>query len=159
MSKKYPAISLGESLAIVANAGVILGLIFVWVELRQCQTQLRADVELSLAASYQVAMGRTIENDHIAEMMLDVYLDPEALTPAQQVQLMAIHAEWMSIVYSTYALWRSGAISQETWEFHSNYYLLFLRTEWLQSFWRDMHHDGMYPEEFMADLEARMPKI
>lgn len=70
---------------------------------------------------------------------------------------MSMHAEWMSIVYATFELWRMSAISEETWELHSNYYLLFLQTEWLQQYWRDMHHEGMYPDEFMDSLESRMP--
>ena len=157
MSDKHPAISIGEGLAIVANFGVIVGLIFVWMELRQSQTQLSADVELSLAASYQVALGRAVENDHVAELMMVAYRDPESLTPTQYLQLMSVHAEWMSIVYATYELWRADAISEQTWALHSNYYLLFLQTEWLQQFWRNMHHEGMYPEAFMESLESRMP--
>ncbi len=157
MSKKHPSISLGEGLAIVANLGVVLGLIFVWVELRQSQTQLRADVELSLAASYQTVLGRASENEHLADLMFLAYQEPEALTQRQYIQLMSVHAEWMAIVYATYELWQSGAIAQETWELHSNYYLLLLQTEWIQGFWRGMHHDGMYPAEFMQSLESRMP--
>ena len=158
MSNKQPAISVGEGLAIVANLGVVIGLIFVWMELRQSQTQLSAEVELSLASSYQTIMGRAAENDHLAELMLATYLEPESLSPKQQLQLMAVHAEWMSIVYATYELWRSGAISEETWTMHSNYYLLLLQTAWLQHFWREMHHEGMYPQAFMQSLESRMPE-
>ena len=157
MSKKDPAISVGEGLAIVANVGVIIGLLFVWAELRQSQTQLKADVELTLANSYQAAMGRSVENDHVADIMLISYQDPSSLTQRQYLQLMSIHAEWMSIVYATYELWRSGAIPEESWLLHTNYYLLFLQTEWLQQFWRGMHHDGMYPTEFMQSLESRLP--
>ena len=158
MSKKHPSISLGEGLAIVANLGVVLGLIFVWVELRQSQTQLRADVELSLAASYQEVLSRASENDHVAELMHTAYMDPSSLTETQYLQLMSVHAEWMAIVYATYELWRSGAISEETWGLHSNYYLFLLQTEWIQKFWRGMHHEGMYPAEFMQSLEARLPE-
>lgn len=158
MSRWRATISLGEGLAIAANLGVIVGLVLVWMELRQNQTQLRADVELSLAASYQTALGRTIENDLVRETMIVSYLDPDTLTQDQSVQLMGVHAEWMSVVYATYELWQSGAISEHTWTTHSGYYLHLLRTEWLQQFWRDMHHDGLYPEDFMESLEARMPK-
>jgi len=157
MSKEHPSISVGEGLAIVANLGVILGILFVWMELRQNQAQLVADVELSLAASYQAAMGRTIENEQVAEIAMIAYHDPQSLTPTQYLRLMSIHAEWMSIVYATYELWRKGAISTDAWELHSNYYLLFLQTEWSQQFWRDMQHEGMYPEAFMNSLESRMP--
>jgi len=157
VSRWRATISLGEGLAVVANVGVIIGLLFVWMELRHSQTQLGADVELSLAYSYQTAMGRTIENDHVAEIIIVAFQDPGSLTPIQYVQLMSVHAEWMSVVYATYRLWRTDAISEETWERHSNYYLLFLQTEWLQQFWRDMHHEGMYPQDFMGSLESRMP--
>ena len=159
MSKWRPTISLGESLAVVANVGVIVGLLFVWMELRQSQKQLGAEVELSLAESYQTVMGRSVENDHVAEIMMLSYSDPDSLSQLQYLQLMALHAEWMAIVYATYELWRTGAISEQTWLMHSNYYLLFLQTEWLQVFWHGMHHEGMYPPEFMRSLESRMPKL
>ena len=90
--------------------------------------------------------------------MLLAYQDPASLTPTQYLQLMSVHAEWMAIVYATYELWRTGAISEETWKLHSNYYLELLRTEWLQQFWRGMHHEGMYPAEFMESLESRLPE-
>jgi len=157
VSSRQPRISVGEGLAIVANLGVILGILFVWMELRQNEAQLVADVELSLATSYQTAMGRTIENGQVAEIVMIAFQDPQSLTPTQYVRLMSIHAEWMSVVYATYELWRKGAISTAAWELHSNYYLLMLQTKWMQQFWRDNHHEGMYPEEFMNSLESRLP--
>ena len=101
--------------------------------------------------------GFDVENDHVAEILMLSYQDPDSLTPIQFTQLMSLHAEWMSIVYATYELRRNGAISEETWIIHSNYYLLFLQTEWLQEFWRNMNHEGLYPAEFMEDLESRLP--
>lgn len=157
MSNRIPAISLGEGLAILANLGVVIGLIFVWAELRQNQAQLKADVELSMAAGYQAALGRTAENPHLAEIMYTSYSNPEALSAVQYLQLMSIHAEWMALVYATYELHQSGAIDQQTWLFHSGQYLYFLETEWMQNFWRGMLHEGMYPPGFIEELESRMP--
>lgn len=157
MSGRQPAISVGEGLAIVANMGVILGLVFVWAELRHSQTQLSAEIELSLAAAYQATMGRTTENESVAEIMRIAYANPQSLTENQYVRLLSLHAEWMSVVYATYELWQSGAIDEDRWRFHSSYYLFFLQTRWLQDFWRGMHHEGMYPQEFLDELEARMP--
>ena len=159
MSSKQPAISVGEGLAIVANLGVVIGLIFVWMELRQSQTQLAADVELNLAAAYQTAMGRAVESEEVAVILAKAYSAPETLTRTEYLRLMSIHAEWMSIVYATYQLWQSGAIDEATWDYHSTYYLLFLQTEWMQNFWRGLHHEGMYPALFLEELEARMPGI
>ncbi len=157
MNRWRSTVSLGEGLAIVANIGVVVGIVFVWMELRNNQAQLSADVELSLAASYQTALGRTLENDHLADLMMMAYQDPSSLSTRDSIQLMSIHAEWMSIVYATWVLRRDGAVSEESWLMHSNYYLEFLRTTWLQNFWRSMHHEGMYPKEFMQDLESRLP--
>ena len=157
MNNKVPAISVGEGLAILANVGVVIGLLFVWAELRQSQTQLNADIELSLAAAYQSAHGRLTENDHVAEVMMTAYSDPESLTAVQYVQLMSIHAEWMTIIYAAYELLESGAIDEDTWNLHSAQYLSFLQTEWVQNFWRGMHHEGMYPPGFLEELESRLP--
>ena len=157
MSDKVPAISVGEGLAIMANVGVVIGLLFVWFELRQNQTQLNADVELSLASSYQQVLGRSTENEHVAEILFTAYTDPDSLTPIQYLQLMSIHGEWMAIIYATFELRESGAIDEDTWHFHSAQYLSFLQTEWMQNFWRGIHHEGMYPPGFLEELESRMP--
>ena len=159
MSKKQPAISVGEGLAIMANLGVVIGLIFVWAELRQNQTQLQAEVELSLASSYQTVLGRTAENPEVAEILRLSYTRPEDLSQDQSIRLMALHAEWMAIVYAAYALRQAGAINEETWLMHSGQYLLFLETEWMQKFWRGMLHEGMYPDGFIEELESRMPGL
>lgn len=150
-------ISIGEGLAILANVGVVIGLIFVWMEIRQSQTQLKADVELSLASSYQTVLGRSVDNPAVADLLATAYMRPDELSTTQYLQLMAYHAEWMALVFATYQLWTTGAIDIDVWHQHSQYYLLFLTTPWMQDFWRGLNHDELYPEEFLNELEARLP--
>lgn len=157
MSEKRSVISIGEGLTIVANLGLVIGLMFVWLELRQNQTQLAAEVELNIASTYQTALGRIVDNSVLAETIGIAYFDPESLTPAQFLQFTSYHAEWMVLVFATYQVWRSGAIDDEVWDQHSTYYMLFLRTPWLQEFWRDMNHN-IYPKQFLRELEARLPE-
>lgn len=158
MSENRSKISIGTGLTILTNIGLVIGLIFVWLELRQNQTQLEADVELSLATSYQTALGRVVENQALAEIIGTAYVDPESLTLTQYLQFTSHHAEWMALVFATYQLWRSGAIEEEVWEQHSSYYLLFLQTPWLQKFWHELNHDNLYPPHFIEELESRLPE-
>ncbi len=158
MSEKRSVISIGEGLTIVANLGLVIGLMFVWLELRQNQTQLAAEVELNIASSYQTALGRIVDNSALADTIGIAYFDPESLTPAQYLQLSSYHAEWMVLVFATYQVWRSGAIDDEVWDQHSTYYMLFLQTPWLQEFWRELNHDNVYPKQFLKELEARLPE-
>jgi hypothetical protein len=158
MSEKRSVISIGQGLTILANVGLVIGLIFVWLELRQNQTQLKAEVEFSLASGYQTALGRVAENPAIADILGAAYFEPESLTQTQYAQLTFYHSEWMTLVFATYQLWRAGAIEDEVWEQHSRYYLTFLLTPWMQDFWRGLHHDGVYPQHFIEQLEARLPE-
>ena len=158
MSEKRSAISIGEGLTIVANLGLVIGLMFVWLELRQSQTQLEAEVELNIASSYQTALGRMVDNPEIADVMIAAYSNPESLTPTQYLQLTSYHAEWMVLVFATYQVWRSGAVEDEVWDQHSTYYMLFLQTPWMQEFWRSLNHDDLYPRQFIEELEARLPE-
>lgn len=158
MSEKRYVISIGEGLTILANTGLVIGLIFVWLELRQNQAQLNAEVELNLASSYQTALGRGVDNPALVDILGIAYSDPESLTPTQYTQLMFYHSEWMTLVFATYQLWHAGAIGDEVWEQHSGYYLAFLLTPWMQDFWRGMHHDDLYPQHFLEELEARLPE-
>jgi membrane associated rhomboid family serine protease len=158
MSEERSEISIGKGLTILANAGLLIGLIFVWVELRQNQTQLKAEVELSLASGYQTVLGRGVENPALLDTIGTAYFEPESLTPTQYSQLTFYHAEWMTLVFATYQLWHAGAIEDDVWEQHSRYYLTFLLTPWMQDFWRGLNHDGVYPPRFIEELEARLPE-
>ncbi len=160
MSERPPAISVGEGIAIIANLGVVIGLVLVWMELRQSQVQLQAEVELTLATAYQTVLGRVVENPDMAAVQVIAYRDgPNSLTMPQYIQLMSNHAEWMSVVYATYQLRQSGAISEATWDYHARHYLMLLQTEDMQLFWREMQHgDELYPQDFIDELEARLPE-
>ena len=104
MSEKRSVVSIGKGLTILANVGLIIGLLFVWLELRQNQTQLKAEVELNLASGYQTALGRGVENPALVNIIGTAYFEPESLTPTQYTQLTFYHAEWMTLVFATYQL-------------------------------------------------------
>lgn len=151
-------ISIGQAATIVANLGVLIGLVFVIFELQQNRLNLQAEIELSIAASYQVAMGRTLENPVVAELMQTAFTQPDSLSDVQYVQLMSWNAEWMAVTYATHRLWRMGAISEETWLQHGSYFALFFQTEWIRDFWRATNA-GIYPETFLQEFEALLPTV
>ena len=122
MSELRGRISIGQAATILANIGVLVGLVFVILELQQNRVSLEAEIELSLAQSYQEAMGRSLENPAVAELLSTAFTDPESLTQIQYVQLMAWNAEWMAIVYATYRLRISGAVDEDSWRQHANYF-------------------------------------
>ena len=150
-------ISIGQAMTVLGNLGVIVGLIFVGMELQQNRINLQAEIELGLASSYQEAMGRTVESPAVAQLLQTAFLEPDSLTGIQTVQLMSWNAEWMAVVYATYRLRELGAVDEQQWLQHSSYFMLFFQTEWMRSFWRETNH-GTYPADFLAELEQLVPQ-
>ena len=69
---------------------------------------------------------------------------------------MSWNAEWMAVVYATYRLLELGAVDREQWLQHASYFTLFFQTPWMRDFWRTANL-GVYPEEFLNELEGLLP--
>ena len=76
-------------MTVLANLGVLIGLILVVAELRQNQVSLQAEIELNLASAYQEALGRSSENASVAELMQTAFVTPDSLSRTQFTQLTA----------------------------------------------------------------------
>jgi hypothetical protein len=70
---KLDKISTG--LVVTANVGVLVGLIFVLIELRQNQETLDASIQLTLSAAYQEISSRVVENRDFAEVLEKAFLE------------------------------------------------------------------------------------
>lgn len=163
MDQRSPSrrrISLGQILTIVANAGVVLGLIFVGLELQQTRVSLQAEVELTLAQSYQVLMGRTVENPYVAEIILKANTQPDALEPVEFIGILAWTAEALNLAFAAWQLNELGAIEESTYRQHVGYIAASFQTEFMRGLWRD--NLGLYPEEFqmaMVELLSGDPAV
>lgn len=156
MPDKRWSVSLGQAVTVLANLGVLVGLIFVVAELQQNRVALQAEIELDLAAAYQTTIGRGVDNASVVDLLQTAFLTPDSLSQAELTRLMGWSAEWMAVVYATYRLRELGAVDDEVWQQHGSYFALFFQTPWMREFWRSTS-TGVYPDDFMAELETLMP--
>ncbi|MEN8374564.1 MAG: hypothetical protein ABFS34_03880 [Gemmatimonadota bacterium] len=142
-----------STVALVANLAILVGLVFVIVELRQNQKNLDATVQMSLASAYQEVASRAVENPQFAETIFRMFSTPDSLTEVELVQAINWTSEWAAIVFAASELRATGAISEETWLQHASNFSLFLKDDWFRDFFRAQFAVS-YPAEFMAELDS-----
>lgn len=106
-----PKIAIGQTIAVLANAGVIAGLIFVGLQLRQAQRALDLQLNQSETSVFQELQSRLIENPEFAEVMVKARDDSSPLTPAERMQALAWLEEWLVYTASYDIQNRIGALS------------------------------------------------
>jgi hypothetical protein len=88
-------IDVGQTIAVMANVGVIAGLIFVGLQLRQAQQALDVGLNQAETNVFQELQSRLIENPEFAEVMVKARDDSSSLTPAERMQALAWLEEWL----------------------------------------------------------------
>ena len=73
-------------LTLLANLGVLGGLVFVGFEIRQNTSQLRADASYSITASVNELNAALFGNPELAELVLRGERDLSALTPIERTR-------------------------------------------------------------------------
>ncbi len=82
-------IDLGQTVTILANVGVIAGIVFLAVELQQNNELLRVEVELSRNETTAELFITVAESPELATVLAKYQRDEE-LTPAEQLQLHSL---------------------------------------------------------------------
>ena len=86
-------IDLGQTVSIVANIGVIAGILFLAIELRQNNDLLTSQAAFNQFAIERETIRPLIENtDGFSEFMAKVLMD-ESLSPAEQIQLFNLQID------------------------------------------------------------------
>lgn len=144
---------LNTTLALIANLGVLLGLMFVVLELRQNQASLDAGIQLSLSSAYQDISSRLIENREFAAVLYKVFTTPDELDPVDTLQVVSWTQEYLSLLYATYELRQKGIVSDELWRQNARYFAAFLKIPGYRQIYQT-HSRQVYPEEFFVAIEA-----
>lgn len=150
-------ISLGQGLTILANFGVIVGLVFVVLELQQTRVSLQAEVELGLLETQQTTTRAVADNPDLGRVVMKAYTAPETLEPDQFLGFLSHLADQQATVYAAWELWQLGAIDDAAWERHANLHAFGFSTEWTKAQWLG-NSTGLYPQEFVDDIVARFPE-
>lgn len=138
--------------ALLTNLAVLVGLGLVIVELRQNQKALDASVQLSIAELYQAMGAQVLENPELAQTFQDMFFQPDSLSPTEYMQAAGWTQNWNALLYATWQLRRSGAISAETWDQHARYFALYLvHAPAYRSLYESLSK-GAYPDPFFLEI-------
>ena len=157
MSEGKGRFSVGQMVTVLANLGVIVGLIFVVVELQQTRTSLQAEIELTLAEGYAGTMMDQISDPEVTRLVMKAYLAPETLQADEFVRFMGFVSAQTSRAYAAWRLKEIGAIDEDVWEQHGRFHANSFPTQWSREFWSSTNA-GMYPEELLAAVRELMPE-
>lgn len=149
-------IDLGQAISILANIGVIAGIVFLAYEIRQ--NTISAQIES--ASSYQPSISQLLvlllEDDDLAETVRKG-VSGQPVTEAEEFQLnifyMSVLRSWQLPYYQN----RLGAMDSESWNALRLSLLQTLKRDiGLQRYWRSTNKEE-FPEEFaqfMSELMA-----
>jgi hypothetical protein len=84
-------------LTLLANLGVLGGLVFVGLEVRQNTSQLRADASYSITASVNELNAAIYSDPRLAELVFRGEADLSALTPIERTQFDAFEFSRLNI--------------------------------------------------------------
>jgi hypothetical protein len=102
-------------LTLVANVGVVVGIVLVAVQLHENAEATRVQSEYALTGAVQSAEIACI-GDTLSEAMITAVLKPSELTEAQVYQVWCYLDVAISAAQYTWLAYRDGHASQETWD-------------------------------------------
>ena len=147
---------LNRWLTLVANIGVLIGIILLLVELAQNREMMRAQTRHDMAMGIVEMQHAAAEDEQLADIMRRS-LAGEELTPTERfrhrLRLNALLRYWEDVHYQ----YRLGLYDEP--EFSSQreaWRASFLNTNHLREYWCETK--GRYSEDFRLELNALMPE-
>ncbi len=146
---------MNSTLALTANIGILIGLFFVILELRQNQDTLDATIQLSLSAAYQEISSRVVENRDFAEVLEKAFWSPDDLDTPDAIRLTNWIAEYLVLLFATYELRNQGVVSEATWEHNARIFTYYLASPNFRDLYEKWSRDT-FPEEFFLAIEEHI---
>ena len=140
---------INSTLALTANIGILIGLFFVILELRQNQDTLDASIQLSLSSGYQEIASRPVENREFAAVLYKAFVNLDDLDMVDKIQLMNWNQEQLTLLYATYELRNSGIVPEAVWDHNAKWFASFLKTPNILEFY-ETYSRHVYPEDFFS---------
>jgi hypothetical protein len=122
-------------LSVVANLGVVVGIFFLVVEIRQNTEALRAETHLAMFQGAQQELFVTIEHPRI----VSIAADPE--TPATFDDLARLDSFLTAAMNARQYAWRqyrAGVLDEEAWIAETNIIALLVGSERNREWWRNL---------------------
>lgn len=146
---------LNATLTATANIGVLIGLVLIFLELRQNDETLNATVQLSLSSAYEEMATFPIENPALQDSIIRAYTDPGAMTLRDDVNIMAWQYRYLMVLHTTYQLRNAGVVTEEDWKEKVGHLTVTLASspKMVELYEGSRIHDEFFSREFYAEID------
>jgi hypothetical protein len=114
---------------VTANVGLMIGIIFLVIELNQNAISQRTQARISLSERYSEQDGSVAENPQLAALLSKADVQGEQLNEVERRQYQGHYDRWMNILMTAQEMLEDGVIHQSDW----NGYLCEVRLHYLRS--------------------------
>lgn len=133
-------------LTIAANLGVIVGLVFLAVELRQSTLATQATLHLELVSYGRDNAELLASDEQLADIVFRGEQDPNLLTPVE-LERFLIFTTWRMTIWETAFLnHESGVVADRYWIGFNAWYSELMRSRPGYKFWWKKSRHGYVPE-------------
>ena len=148
-------IDLGQTAQILASLGVIAGIVFLAIELKQNTASVRAGAYQTWASATSDHFGTAQNNDSMSLVIAKGLEDPSSLTNDNWVQFAFWCHQFVRITETTYYLHKEGIIADAVYlkELERTASLLSVNVGGAQ--WWSAGARTQYSEEFVRAIESR----
>jgi hypothetical protein len=151
-------LDLGQTITILANIGVIAGILFLAIEVRQNSTQIeQATTAIAAQAVFEMnkeanAVRRTVYTDAALTEIVDKgFEDPRSLTATERLRFENYFGTVLNTYEAAYIFWQKGLVDEQ--DFIGWRYSLcpMLRSEGGRLFWERLATSA-YADGFVEDV-------
>jgi hypothetical protein len=148
----------GQTVAILANLGVIAGILFLGYEIRQNTSAVQADTFQGLIESSADYLQNMAVDPNIWDMIIRLETNPDELSPSEMNRLSNLNrAQWIRY-QGAYQHWRRGSLSDSDWESYDNAICTSSAIDHLQRFsWPAAKRSLL--EDFVSHVERCRPDL
>ena len=147
-------IDLGQTIQIIANVGVIAGIIFLAVELQQNNDFLAAEARYNLLLNRRPVHLMVIQNPDVAGLLVKSRRDVE-LTEIEREQLVWYYDIFLSSIDYDYQQYRDGLVDETAIPIQAWIRVFRKDADYgLYNFWQEMKED--YSPDFVQWMEENI---
>jgi hypothetical protein len=109
-------IDLGQTITILANLGVIAGIVFLGIEMQQNTDAIQSSTAQSVTSISSSGLTELAANQNMAEIRLKGDLDNASLNEVEALQYFALNRNFWLTFQNVFFQYELGAIRPEVWE-------------------------------------------
>jgi hypothetical protein len=150
-------IDLGQMITILANIGVIAGIIFLAIELNQNTRQLALELEWQVN-DRMIQNNRDLMGANPAAVFAKSVVSPQDLSYEEFQAAGALVFNFLSVWEDRYFLYEAGLLEDEEWkDFIDDDIFFTLGYRFAQEFWRETRN--LFEPEFVEYVDQRLRSV